>query len=194
MENKKKFRPDPQLKLMDQVRHVLRYHHYSYRTEQAYCTWIVRFLRFYRFKIHPREMGKKEIENYLSHLATSLDVSASTQRQAMNSILFLYDKVLDISIEGDIAPVKSKRQPLLPVVMSQNEVLLVLSNMQGIHLMMAKLLDGAGLRLMECVRLRVKDIDLKEILYMSRQQKAEKIEQLFSHLPSRRVCGISSNE
>jgi hypothetical protein len=106
MEGKKKFRPDPELKLLDQVRQVLRYHHYSYRTEKTYCNWIIRFLKFYHLKIHPKEMGKNEIEAYLSHLATKANVSASTQKQAMNSILFLYREVLDIPIEEGIAPVK----------------------------------------------------------------------------------------
>jgi len=174
MENKEKFRPDPNLKLMDQVRQVLRYHHYSYRTEQTYCKWIVRFLKFYHFKIHPREMGKKEIEAYLSHLATRYNISASTQRQAMNSILFLYRDVLQMPMEGEIAPVKSKHHPRLPMVMSQSEVKLVLSNLQGQHLLMARLLYGCGLRLMECVRLRIKDIDFERNLLYVRAAKGGK--------------------
>ena len=82
MENKPKFRPDPSLKLMDQVRQVLRYHHYAYRTEQTYCDWIVRFIHFYDAKRHPRDMGKKDIETFLSHLATEGNVAAATQRLA----------------------------------------------------------------------------------------------------------------
>ena len=174
MESKVKFQPDPGLKLMDQVRQVLRYHHYSYRTEQAYCNWIVRFLKYYHFKIHPREMGKKEIETYLSHLATRYAISASTQRQAMNSILFLYREVLQIPLEGEIAPIRSRRQPRLPIVMSQNEVKLVLSNLQGQHLLMARLLYGCGLRLMECVRMRIKDIDFERNLIYLRAAKGGK--------------------
>jgi site-specific recombinase XerD len=90
MKDKSKFRPDPRLKLMDQVRQVLRYHHYSYRTEQNYCQWIVRFIRFFDTKIHPKDMGKEEIEKFLSHLATEGNVATATQRQALNAIIFLY--------------------------------------------------------------------------------------------------------
>ena len=174
MENKLKFRPDPHLKLMDQVRQVLRYHHYSFRTEQAYCNWIVRFLKFYHFKIHPREMGKKEIEAYLSNLAIQQNNSAATQQQAMNSILFLYREVLDMPVSETIAPIRSRRQPRLPVVMSQSEVKQVLSNLQGQHLLMARLLYGCGLRLMECVKLRVKDIDFERNLLYVRAAKGGK--------------------
>jgi integrase len=149
MEGKKKFSPDPQLKLMDQVRQVLRYHHYSYRTEKTYCNWIIRFLKFYRYQIHPRDMGKKEIETYLSHLATKINVSTSTQRQAMHAILFLYNHVLDIPIDEMLEHIESKQIRHIPVVMTQNEVKKVLSHLRGIHLLMAKLLYGSGLRLME---------------------------------------------
>jgi hypothetical protein len=90
MENSKKFRPDPGLRLMDQVRQVLRYHHYAYRTEQTYCDWIKRYIRYHGAKTHPREMGKKEIEAFLSHLAVQQNVAAATQRQALNAIVFLY--------------------------------------------------------------------------------------------------------
>jgi len=119
MESKKKFRPDPELKLMDQVRQVLRYHHYSYRTEKTYCNWIIRFLKFYRYQIHPRNMGKNEIESYLSHLATKVNVSTSTQRQAMHAILFLYNHVLDIPIDEMLEHIKSKQIRHIPVVMTR---------------------------------------------------------------------------
>jgi site-specific recombinase XerD len=138
MENKKKFHPDPQLKLMDQVRQVLHYHHYSYRTEKTYCNWIIRFLKFYHLKIHLREMGKNEIDAYLSPLATKANVSASTQKKAMNSILFLYREVLDIPIEEVIASVKSKKPRQLPVIMTHDEVKMVLVNLHGIHLILIK--------------------------------------------------------
>lgn len=86
MESKQKFRPDKRLRLMDQVRQVLRYHHYAYRTERAYCDWIVRYINFHGSKIHPQGMGKAEVEAFLSHLATQGKVSASTQRQVLNAI------------------------------------------------------------------------------------------------------------
>ncbi len=167
MKNKPKFRPDQKLKLMDQTRQVLRYHHYAYRTEETYCNWIIRFLKFYDYKIHPRDMGKNHIETYLSHLAVKQNVSAATQRQALNAILFLFREVLDISIEEEIAPIKAKKYPRPPVVMTQSEVARVFNEMKGTHLLMARLLYGGGLRLMECVRLRVQNLDFaKKQIYV----------------------------
>ena len=174
MENKRKFRPDPSLKLMDQVRQVLRYHHYAYRTEQTYCDWIVRYIKYFGAKKHPQDMGKTEIDAYLSHLATERKVSASTQRQALNAIIFLYRHVLDQPIAEQIEPTRAKRHPRPPVVMTKNEVRRVLAQMQGIHLLMAKMLYGAGLRLMECIRLRVKDLDFERKLIYVRSAKGNK--------------------
>jgi len=161
MEPNKKFKPDPKLKLMDQVRQVLRYHHYAYRTEKTYCDWILRYIKFHGAKKHPINMGKSEIEAFLSSLAVQGNVSASTQRQALNAIIFLYRDVLDIPVEGEIEPIKARRHRHLPVVMTQSEVKQVLNQMQGTHLLMARLLYGSGLRLMECVRLRAKDLDFE---------------------------------
>ena len=110
MKNKLKFRPDPDLKLMDQVRQVLRYHHYAYRTEQTYCDWIVRYIRFFGAKQHPKDMGKKEIEAFLSHLATEGKVAAATQRQALNAIIFLYKRVLDQPVDELIEHVRWRRK------------------------------------------------------------------------------------
>ena len=174
MENKRKFRPDPSLKLMDQVRQVLRYHHYAYRTEQTYCDWIVRYIKYFGAKKHPQDMGKTEIDAYLSHLATERKVSASTQRQALNAIIFLYRRVLDQPIIEQIEPTRAKRKPRLPVVMTKNEVRGVLAQMKGIHLLMAKILYGAGLRLMECIRLRVQDLDFERNLIYVRSAKGNK--------------------
>jgi len=174
MENKRKFRPDPSLKLMDQVRQVLRYHHYAYRTEQTYCDWIVRYIKYFGAKKHPQDMGKTEIDAYLSHLATERKVSASTQRQALNAIIFLYRRVLDQPMIEQIEPTRAKRKPRLPVVMTKNEVRRVLAQMKGIHLLMAKILYGAGLRLMECIRLRVQDLDFERNLIYVRSAKGNK--------------------
>ena len=174
MENKQKFRPDPTLKLMDQVRQVLRYHHYAYRTEHTYCDWIRRYIRYFDAKKHPQDMGKPEIDAYLSHLATEGKVSASTQRQALNAIIFLYRHVLDKPIEGQTEPTRAKRHPRPPVVMTKNEVKRVFSHMQGIHLLMAKMLYGAGLRLMECIRLRAQNLDFEQNLIYVRAAKANK--------------------
>jgi len=137
----------------------LRYHHYSYRTEQTYCDWIIRYIKFHRSQKHPKEMGKPEIEAFLSHLATNGRVAASTQRQALNALVFLYRHVLDKPIEDKIAPVKAKRHRRPPVVMTKGEVRQVLNQMRGTHLLMAKLMYGGGLRVMECLRLRVMDLD-----------------------------------
>ena len=105
MENEPKFKPDPKLKLMDQVRLVLHYHHYAYRTEQTYCDWIVRYIKFHGGQTHPAQMGKTHIEAFLSHLATQGQVSTSTQRQALNAIIFLYRHILDQPIEDQLEPV-----------------------------------------------------------------------------------------
>jgi len=174
MKNNKKFTPDPDARLMDQVREVLRYHHYAYRTEQTYCEWIVRYVKFHGSKRHPRDMGKAEVDRYLSHLAVKGQVAASTQRQAMNALIFLYNQVLDKPVSGELAPVKAKRPPNLPVVMTQAETIRVLANMQGIHALMAQILYGSGLRLMECVRLRVQDIDFARCKIIVRAGKGGK--------------------
>lgn len=174
MENKQKFRPDPDLKLMDQIRQVLRYHHYAYRTEQTYCDWIARFIRFFEAKQHPKDMGKREIEAFLSHLATERKVSAATQKLALNAIMFLYKNVLDQPVDGLIEPIKAKRHRQIPVVLSQAEVKTVLAQMSGIHQLMAKLLYGGGLRLMECIRFRIQDLDFERNLIYLRAAKGGK--------------------
>lgn len=174
MESNRKFKPDTKLKLMDQVRQVLRYHHYAYRTEQTYRDWILRYIKFHGAKKHPKYMGKIEIDAFLSHLAVNRKVSAATQKQALNAIIFLYRHVLDIEISEKLEPVRAKKHPRLPVVMSQTEVQNVLSRMAGIHKLMAKLLYGGGLRLMECIRLRIKDLDFDQKLIYIRSGKGRK--------------------
>src|SRR5665647_354487 len=119
MGNKPKFHPNPKLKLMDQVREVLRYHHYAYRTEQTYCQWILRYIHFFGGRTHPNKLGAKDIERFLSHLATDGLVSASTQRQALNALVFLYRDVLDVPLAEEIVPIRSKRQPRSPTVLIQ---------------------------------------------------------------------------
>ncbi len=159
MENKQKFRPNPEARLLDQVREVLRYHHYAYRTEQTYCEWIVRYVKFHKTRKHPREMGKTEIEAFLSHLATHGNVAVSTQRQAMHALLFLYQQVLDMPMNDEISPIKARRNKRPPIVLTQAEVQAVLAQMSGVHSLMASILYGGGLRLMECIRMRTQDID-----------------------------------
>lgn len=159
MESKAKFRPNPKLKLMEQVREVLRYHHYAYKTEQTYCQWIVRYIRFFENKMHPRDLGPRDVERFLSDLAVRGKVSASTQRQALNALVFLYRQVLDKPLDDRIQPTRSKKRPMLPTVLGRDEINLFFRHIEGTHALMAKILYGAGLRLMECVRLRIKDVD-----------------------------------
>ena len=159
MENKHQFRPNPKLELMDQVREVFRYYHYAYRTETSYCQWILRYIKFYGGKTHPRELGAAQVERFLSHLAVHGKVSASTQRQALNALVFLYRRVLFIPLESKIAPTRSKKDKRPPVVLTSEEVQKLFLYIEGTHLLMAKLLYGSGLRLMECIRLRIQDVD-----------------------------------
>lgn len=169
-----KFRPNQNLKLMDQVREVLRYHHYSYRTEQTYCQWILRYIHYFGGKTHPKLLGAKNIEAFLSHLATEGQVTASTQRQALNALVFLYKHVLDIPLDEEIAPARSKRKTSPPTVMSQAEVQRLLAAMEGKPALMAKLIYGSGMRLMECIRLRIQDVDFGQNLVFVRGGKGGK--------------------
>ena len=152
------FRPNPAARLLDQCREVLRFHHFSYRTEQSYVDWIRRFIVFHN-KRHPKEMGQMEIGRFLSHLAVAGQVSASTQNQALHALLFLYHDVLgtDPGWLDDFA--RAKRPQRLPEVLSREEVKLVLGQMTPPYSVVSGLLYGAGLRLMEALRLRVKDVD-----------------------------------
>ena len=174
MENKIKFKPNPEYRLMDQVREVLRYYHYSYSTEQAYSAWIVQYIKFYESKVHPKNMGKKEVERFLSYLTETKNVAAATQSQALNALVFLYKKVLDIDLGDGIAPARSKRRMLLPTVLTKKEVSRLLGKMNGKHALMAKLLYGCGFRLMECVRLRIKDVDFGQGRIFIRNSKGGK--------------------
>src|SRR2546427_10000627 len=144
-------------KLLDQVRQAIRLRHYSRRTEAAYVAWIRRFIVFHR-KRHPRELGEPEVTAFVSSLAAR-GVSASTQNQALNAILFLYSAVLHQQLERMNEIVRAQRPARLPVVLSRNEVSSLLSRLTGPVWLMASLMYGAGLRLLECVELRVKDLN-----------------------------------
>ncbi len=169
-----KFRPDPDARLMDQVREVLRYYNYAYTTEKSYCNWIIRYIWFYDGKVHPRDMGAQDIERFLSYLASKEKVSPSTQSQALNALVFLYKKVLDIQLGDGIAPLRSKKKRRVPTVMSQQEVQRLFAAMKGQYAFMAKMIYGGGLRLMECVRLRIQDIDFEQGLLFVRNSKGGK--------------------
>ena len=161
------------MKLLDQVRDVIRKKHYSIRTEQAYVDWIRRYVLFHK-KRHPKDMGEKEISQFISHLATARKVAASTQNQALNAIVFLYKRVLNVEL-GDFGHMERAKKPeKLPTVMSRDEAGRILASMTGIHQLMAKLLYGCGLRLMECVRLRVQDIDFGQNHLIVRDGKGMK--------------------
>lgn len=160
-------------KLMDEVRTTLRIHHYSYRTEETYLQWIRRFILFNE-KRHPREMGAEEIKGFLSDLAVRGRVSASTQNQALSAILFLYQKVLQIDLPWLDDIVRAKRPVRVPVVLTRDEVAKVLNTMSGKHWVMASLLYGSGLRLVECLRLRVQDLDFDYLQLTIRDGKGSK--------------------
>ena len=160
-------------KLLDRVRHVIRAKHYSRRTESAYVDWIRRYILFHR-KRHPSEMGATEIGAFLSWLAMNRRVSASTQNQALSAVLFLYRDVLHLNIDP-IEHVTRARMPVrVPVVLSRDEVARIMKNLDGVPWMIVALLYGAGLRLQECLELRVKDIDLERRQIVIRRGKGQK--------------------
>jgi integron integrase len=160
-------------KLLDQVRQAIRARHYSYRTEKAYVHWIKRFIFFHNNR-HPIEMAEAEIGRFLSALATDSKVSASTQNQALNALLFLYKEVLGKQIGFVDGVVRAKRPHRLPVVLTRQEVRSIVGCLEGSDWLMAMLLYGAGLRLMECLRLRVKDIDFTSNQIVVRAGKGDK--------------------
>jgi integron integrase len=159
-------------KLLDQLSDAIRTKHYSYRTEETYTDWVRRFILFHEKK-HPDTMGAPEIRAFLTHLATDRNVAASTQNQALSAILFLYREVLHKDIETIFVP-DAKRPERLPTVLNREEVARVLAQLSGTHKLMAQLLYGSGLRLMECTRLRVKDIDFEYKTITVRDGKGEK--------------------
>jgi integron integrase len=150
--------PQNKPKLLDQVRDVIRRKHFSIRTEQSYVDWIRRFILFHN-KRHPRDMAEAEVTQFLTHLARDGRVAASTQNQALSALLFLYKQVLKQEIGWLEGVERAKRSARLPVVLTRDEVHKIFVHLHGTPRLMAGLLYGSGLRLMECVRLRVKDID-----------------------------------
>jgi integrase len=147
-----------QRRLIPEIRRIMRLKHYSLRTEETYIGWITRYILFHG-KTHPREMNKSHIEAFLSHLAVHGKVAASTQNQAFNAILFLYRHVLDLPLEENIHAIRAKRSQRLPTVLSKEEIKQLFAEIKGTNLIIAKLMYAGGLRLMECLRLRVQDMD-----------------------------------
>ncbi len=145
-------------KLLEQVRNIIRIRHYSIRTEKTYLDWIKRYILFHHKK-HPKDMGAAEVEAFLTYLAVKLNVAASTQNQALNALLFLYKEVLEMELPLLRHVKRAKRYEKLPVVFSKMEIKSIMAHLDGVYWIMGQLLYGGGLRLMECVRLRVKDVD-----------------------------------
>jgi len=164
---------DHKPKLMDRLRDALCSRHYSRRTEQTYCHWVKRFIFFHKVR-HPAEMAEPEINDFLTHLAVKEKVSASTQNQALTALLFLYRHVIGREV-GDLGKViRARKLTRLPVIMTRDEVKAVLSNLSEDKWLMASLMYGAGLRLMECLRLRVQDIDFSRNEILVRDGKGAK--------------------
>ncbi len=160
-------------RLMDEVRRKMRLKHYSLRTEQAYTAWIRRFI-LANDKRHPRELGGEDVERFLSMLATDGNVAAGTQNQALSALLFLYRQVLGIELPWMNNVVRAKRPQRVPVVLSVDEVTRLLAAMDGRPWLLASLLYGTGMRLMECLRLRVKDLDFARSEIVVREGKGAK--------------------
>ena len=168
MESKKKNSP-----FLEEVRQLMRVQHYAIRTEFSYIEWIKRFILFHD-KRHPGEMGEAEVAAFLTHLTVNRNVAPATQAQALNALVFLYRKVLNRPLDEINGIVRSKKKPKIPVVLTQLEVSTVLSKLGGVHWLAGCLLYGSGLRLMECIRLRVKDVDFGRLSVTVRQGKGGK--------------------
>lgn len=160
-------------KLLDQVRGKIRLKHYSIRTEQAYTDWIKRFILHFGKK-HPRDMGAAEVGQFLTHLAVNGRVSASTQNQAKCALLFLYKEVLAIELPWLDNVEQAKVPKRLPVVLNRDEIQAILSRLTGTQWLIASLLYGTGMRIMECLRLRVQDVDIKRSEILIRNGKGSK--------------------
>jgi len=164
---------DGKPRLLDQVRGVIRCKHYSIRTEQTYIDWIKRYIYFHN-KQHPEDMGERHISAFLTHLAVNRKVASSTQNQALCALVFLYREVLKKEMGDFENLIRAKKPQKLPVVFTREEVRQVLLQMDGFHWLMGQLLYGAGLRVMECVRLRAKDIDFGYGQIVVRNGKGQK--------------------
>lgn len=178
---------DNKPRLLDQVRGQIRLRHYSIRTEAVYLEWIRRFIRFHKYR-HPQDMGASEVEAFLSDLAVRRDVSASTQNQALSAILFLYKQVLQIELPWLEGVIRAKRSQRLPVVLTREEVASVLAQLDGTLWLVGSLLYGSGMRLMEVLRLRVKDVEFSRLEILIRDGKGQK--DRVTMLPSKLVAPL----
>ena len=184
-----------QPKLLEQMRAAIRTKHYSYSTEKTYLHWAKRFILFHG-KRHPAEMGAPEVEAFLSALATERNVSASTQNQAMHAILFLYRDVLHVTLPWLDGITRAKVSKRLPSVLTQQEIAAMLAHVSGTNGLIIRLLYGTGMRIKECLRLRIKDVDLARRQVTIREGKGNKdritmlpaslVEDLIQHIDERR--------
>lgn len=171
--HRQQFIPNPKSRLQEQVREVMRFHHYSVRTEEAYWQWIRRFIFFHNTR-HPKDMGPAEVSAFLSHLATGEHAAKATQQQALNALVFLYRDVVFKPL-GQLPDMKwTNRLPRLPVVLTQDEIRRVLAVVDARYGLPLRLLYGTGMRLMELIRLRVKDLDLERGQVIVRGGKGNK--------------------
>jgi integron integrase len=165
--------PQKDKKLLEQYSETLHSLHYSKRTEKTYLSWVRQYILFHN-KRHPREMGAVQINEFITFLANQKNVSASTQNQALSAVLFLYHRVLNIALdEAALLSVRPSKPTHVPTVLSKNEARTVIANMSGIHKLMTQMMYGSGLRLMEVLRLRVKDIDFENYQIIVRDGKGE---------------------
>jgi site-specific recombinase XerD len=178
------------LRLLDRVTQTIRARGYSPRTAEAYCTWVRRFCVFHHLR-HPRELGPPEIEAFLSHLANEQHVSASTQNQALAALLFLYAHVLSVPLDRLGQFTRAKRPHRVPNVLTATEVAAVLDHMSGVPALMASLLYGAGLRLLECAQMRTKDVDFERLELVVRDGKGRR--DRVTMLPQRLVEPLRRN-
>jgi integron integrase len=165
--------PLKSLRLLDQVRERIRYRHYSLKTEKAYVAWIKRYIRFHKLR-HPREMGSVEVQSFLTDLATSRKCAPSTHKQALAALLFLYREILLLDLPWMKELGRPKGPVRIPVVLSRTEVARLLFCVDASHALIVNLLYGAGLRLMECLRLRTKDVDFDRKIIVVREAKGRK--------------------
>jgi integron integrase len=162
-----------QVRLMDRVRDTVRALHYSRKTEHSYCYWIRLFIRYHRMR-HPSDMGAQEVSQFLTWLAVHRRVSAATQNQAFNAIVFLYRKVLDIQLEHIDNVIRAKQSRRIPVVFTRHEVAAILHQLEQPYRLMVSLMYGSGLRMMETLRLRLKDIDFDRRAILFREVKGNR--------------------
>ena len=178
-------------KLLDEVRDFMRLHHYSIHTERSYCDWIKKYVQFHEVKSREDLLnGEEKIEAFLTDLAVRGNVSAATQNQAMNALVFLYKKVLKLPLDGEINAVRAKKKVNVPVVMTREETARIIALIAGTPQLIVKLMYGSGLRISEAIRLRVKDIDqeLKSITVRSGKGAKDRITTFPSSIGVMKSC------